>query len=335
MGLMEAMIPILESDYPEFMTVARPRKYAFTANYRNPALTAAVLYNSICTIQERDTDATSQHAYWLLHRAVEDYRHPVYFVSSSMMEAAGQTTPPLDLKASDMKWPLPVMTLMIPQDVSVKVLGKEVHFVTIGRMAQGEYRPRQAFLTHRGFDPLYSVTCAGDLIMIYFHARERDDDTVAGYHAHLGVQGSTVGDILQDTSAPLNETDASVNLIPYDLDFEGEFLGRTIRVVLNLLFIITARPDLITTGSLLRKGKVKKNRPVVELWSPNYIGEKYAFNQSQVAPLQGLHTSPRMHWRIGHFRNQRHGQKLAQTKVIWIDPVLVAAPSPSMPAMPG
>ena len=164
LALMEQMVPILESDYPDFLAVARPRKYAYSGNYKNPALTAAVFYASICTVQTRDTDFTSQHAYWLLHRAIEDYGHPVYFVSSPMLEAAAQTTPPLDLSLGDIKWPIPVMTLMIPQDVSLKVLGKEVHFVTVGQMLAGEYQPRKLFQTHKGLDSLYPFACVGDTI---------------------------------------------------------------------------------------------------------------------------------------------------------------------------
>lgn len=89
-------------------------------------------------------------------------------------------------------------------------------------------------------------------------------------------------------------------------------------LVINLLCAMAARPEYVESGR--RVGTHKKSGS--EIWTPNIIGRKYAVKRSMEATA-GSHASPRMHWRRGHFRHQPFGYQLAQTKVIWIEPMLI------------
>lgn len=50
------------------------------------------------------------------------------------------------------------------------------------------------------------------------------------------------------------------------------------------------------------------------------VGKEVA---TEAAPSAGIHASVRVHWRRGHWRQQRHGAGRALIKRIWIKPVLV------------
>lgn len=114
-------------------------------------------------------------------------------------------------------------------------------------------------------------------------------------------------------STPFNVADASTwkkNSFLQDLD---RFI---LTVTINTLFAMAARPEYVESGK--RLGTHKKSGS--EIWAPNIIGRKYAVKRSE---NPGTHASPRMHWRRGHFRHQPFGPELKQSKVIWIEPMLV------------
>jgi hypothetical protein len=97
---------------------------------------------------------------------------------------------------------------------------------------------------------------------------------------------------------------------------------RMVRIAFNVLLAMAARPEYVETGH--RQGRHKKSGS--DIWSPNVIGRKYATKRDSAAET-GTHASPRMHWRRGHFRHQPFGSREnPEHKVIWIEPMLIAAP---------
>ncbi len=70
------------------------------------------------------------------------------------------------------------------------------------------------------------------------------------------------------------------------------------------------------------KGNLKKaaHGNNTEWWKPWIIGIDHA---KKVIIQKGTHTSPSMHWRCGHWRLQKYGKNLCNTKNIWIQPVLI------------
>lgn len=92
-----------------------------------------------------------------------------------------------------------------------------------------------------------------------------------------------------------------------------------LHLVFNLIFAMAARPEYIETGRKI--GFHRKSNS--EIWTPNIIGRKYAVKTSAAAYGTGI--KKRLHWRRGHFRQQRYGKNNAETKIIWLEPALIGA----------
>jgi hypothetical protein len=105
-----------------------------------------------------------------------------------------------------------------------------------------------------------------------------------------------------------------------DADHSKQFQHACLRVLFTILFAMAARPEYIERGH--KMGTHKKSGS--EIWRPNLIGRKYATRIDPNAET-GTHASPRMHWRRGHFRYQPFGIGRTERKVIWIEPMLIAA----------
>lgn len=97
---------------------------------------------------------------------------------------------------------------------------------------------------------------------------------------------------------------------------DSQALKKAGTAIFNILFAMLARPELVQSGT--KFGKHKKSGK--EIWTPNILGAKY---RVQVKNQGGEHSSPRMHWRRGHYRLQRFGKNLTENRVIWIEPNLV------------
>lgn len=69
------------------------------------------------------------------------------------------------------------------------------------------------------------------------------------------------------------------------------------------------------------KKQAKLKRKLAKATDVIYIGSKIANKSWQ----QGGSQDRKSHWRRGHFRNQRYGEKLSKSKSIWIEPALVGS----------
>ena len=71
----------------------------------------------------------------------------------------------------------------------------------------------------------------------------------------------------------------------------------------------------------LNKARGKRGKPLVRGYTLLRIGHVYGRDGKAVKVSEG---DPRpIHWRCGHFRNQRHGPGLKESHRVWIDPILV------------
>jgi hypothetical protein len=103
-------------------------------------------------------------------------------------------------------------------------------------------------------------------------------------------------------------------------------IGRVAAAVLKVVLALTARPELVEASTLMRPAKVRNGETIRDaLWSPVILGRNYRLTYDP--SVNRAHVgSKRMHWRRGHYRNQRHGLGFSLVKLIWIEPVLVNAP---------
>ena len=103
---------------------------------------------------------------------------------------------------------------------------------------------------------------------------------------------------------------------------ERELMCKMREFSAKLLMAMTAEPTFVERGILQRKAKIKHGVVREELWSPNTIGFKYRHPQRDP---EGTHASPKLHRRVGHFRDQHYGPANASVRRIWIKPVWVGA----------
>ncbi|WP_254563959.1 hypothetical protein [Oscillatoria sp. HE19RPO] len=113
-----------------------------------------------------------------------------------------------------------------------------------------------------------------------------------------------------------------------DLDLEEQFQKRIERIVLQTLLYSQTRPDdltppaptaISTKGQGFSSGKSKSER-----FSPLIIGQKFQpKTERATGSTHSTHTTPRTHWRRGHWRRVAIGEGRQQREWRWIQPVLV------------
>ena len=105
---------------------------------------------------------------------------------------------------------------------------------------------------------------------------------------------------------------------------DKESVNRMTTLAVNLMLAMTNVPNIMTRERILRPTK-KVGKTIVRraLWKPNFIGENFRIKYEGEQVLEGHHRSPHAHWRKGHWRNQRYGEKLSLVKRIWIEPVFI------------
>jgi hypothetical protein len=103
---------------------------------------------------------------------------------------------------------------------------------------------------------------------------------------------------------------------------DSQFLKEMRELVLSILFTLSFEPSLITEGGKggkTKTGKRKRNSVIY----PRWLGKEYRLNRSTEVSYSSQGSPKRTHWRSGHWRKQRYGEKNLQVKMIRIEPVLV------------
>jgi hypothetical protein len=101
------------------------------------------------------------------------------------------------------------------------------------------------------------------------------------------------------------------------------FDAQVLHLVFGALLIMQERPALITESRLLRRVAQKRDKPK-EFWSPRVFAEHFNVKRVPASPGGGggQHSSPRMHWVRGHWRDQAHGPRHELRRLQWIEPYL-------------
>ncbi len=118
--------------------------------------------------------------------------------------------------------------------------------------------------------------------------------------------------------------------------FNQQLIERTIRVVINsLLYLSLPDRDLkqnygdlpVHLSTKLSNAKTKRKKEVVEqdikqagFTKINFVGQNFKGIINQHKKAAGEVPT---HWRRGHWRNQRYGEELIESRLIWIRPTIV------------
>lgn len=305
--------------WPDLMQKCYPRRIIPPSNkYLN---TKYYGLSAVCIIAkskhlDRETPAFIGGIDLSVQRLVE-FNVPTYFINESFLRAAMATELPEDFSLSELKWPLEAMLFVLPYQTVKDILGVDIPFITVAHIPAGIYKP--------SFSP-YETNFEVPRIAIHF-------PVFLGNKKHpqdFGGQWRTNGKLqeLIDSAPFLDDTLSLLEIEKGNADKERDKLinDKMMKLGVQVILAMTARPELVEMGCVVRKGKVNHKNPAKnldELWSANVIGQKYQIQREKFTNTTD--KTLRMHWRRGYFRRQHHGKMNLLTKIVWIDPVLVNA----------
>jgi hypothetical protein len=269
---------------------------------------------------------------------------PTMFVGEDLMRAISLTDnngPGLKVQWSDIRFPYEAGLIMVPRRVIVaEHAGAKMHlsYLAYTRMHNPNVEAPsdvidasevdEALLDDGKLRVVGSLTVLGywlclpgntiantdgyksaGLVVRLLELRDKDGKT---YEMEVGNEGST---FYVQTGGPDS---------PPGTGSSKELQALSIKTTVLLLLAITARPHLLAPAYIQRRAKPKKHETAPrEYWVPSIIGGDYVLPKAP--PQGGTHASPRMHWRRGHYRRQACGPARRDHKIIWIEPMLVAA----------
>lgn len=226
----------------------------------------------------------------------EKYKCPIFFVENGLLEAAIQSKINFTVDWQKMSFPFEGFTFVLPRSSKFTINGTPIAYIHITR-------------TTFESNPLLHQT---------FFDKDKTGLIVFGLSPDLMFKP---GFCTKNSYDPDRHEWKTV-MDGEESSFSANKLEVLLHVAFNLIFAMAARPEYVETGRKI--GMHKKSNS--EIWTPNVIGRKYATKRVMEANTEkGTHSSPRMHWRRGHFRQQPYGKGLTEHKIIWLEPMLVNA----------
>jgi hypothetical protein len=305
--------PLLVDGYPKRLQDP-PR------GYFNPKYLPAMIFSTAqqYSFPEWKDDSTLASQYAGFYQLLK-YGVPSYFVDPGLLEALSRTNPPEDFPLSDLAFPFPSMIFYLPEEFSKSYFGRVVDFITVSKFSNG-FRIRDNILSEFP-TPLWIETSPEGCISVVT-VSEDVSDIPAAFYGNLPIAKYCLKDlsVLESkfrVTGPYPQLECSTEL-------DGPLNKKMLSLALHLVLIMTVRENLLENGKLIRAEKTRNGkRKYSALWEPNFLGKRYVVVRENSPGLKGTHASPIMHWREGHYRNQRFGPGNSMVKRILIDPVLV------------
>jgi hypothetical protein len=227
---------------------------------------------------------------------------PQIWISREMADAIRETKPPIDLDWTTMQLPFPAMIFMLPKGSLVHPTLGDVQFMTYCRAsryrADGVAASNFALMIHTERRIILYCSLAGDKSPI----------VPLGNLARLQEE---VLDIYQNGPLPPG--------FEVPLDSQGsEVEKKAIHLLFGALLVMQDRPSLVTESNLINRVHKKRAEPK-EFWSPRVLGEHYRMIRPESVYQGGHHSSPRLHWVRGHWRDQPYGPGREQRHMIWVE----------------
>jgi hypothetical protein len=222
---------------------------------------------------------------------------PIFFVERELLKAISVSSLPHEIEWQTMNLPFESAIFVFPQKSFFIDNNKECPFLTYSRIRAGRYFFNENNYLDQASDMFAITTSSPYQNTNYYY---RNTETIRP-EEQLELSG--------DSLMQLNTA-------------EDEAINKFAQVTFGLLLVMNARAELIEGGRYI--GKIR--RSTREIWLPNVIGRKYRVKRESIENENtetGKHSSPRAHWRRGHFREQPFGTERKEIKTIWIEPTLV------------
>lgn len=299
----------LEKRYSKEWAVLYPRIYERTSSYHSPRelaadLLGAFLVGEKARIEKIALGLPDQHAL-VGASLLASLRVPTFFLSRNLLEALAKTQPPQGIAWKDMHLPFEAAAFVFPRGALKHSSEGELSCLWYARLRGGQIY-RSPFASGRTFevdeDKLYFRGSLDKSLASLMHGYSESNQPEIN-----AVDLSEYDDTFYGQSTqPLNKGDQAV-------------LEAGISLVLGALLAMLERPQLLSRGAFTGK----RSKKGAEFWTPNVIGGDYRASTSG-SLSQGQGSSPRLHWRRGHWRNQPYGPRHELRKHLWIEPMLIA-----------
>jgi hypothetical protein len=311
------VIETLRRDRPDWYKICVPRRIVPPNGYANPRA-YGIYHLAAASASHKGRIDDNYGAQIVSTSRLLEFRVPTYFISEDFYRAVAATEPPKETRIEDIKWPMPAMLLCLPLAFSKQYCGATGPFISVVHAPVGPYTVlggrSGTNITEHSRVIIHAMVFYGPSPIDYINCTKTNKDIDSLCTAEFTTwEEDIAGRPEGNFNAPTKEG-------------EIEVANKLNSLATKLLLAISARPEMREEGGVarparIRNGEVEKE----ELWHPNMIGRQYRIVYEPGNKPEGSHASPRMHWRRGHIRNQKHGRNLCQTKLIWIDPVLVKA----------
>jgi len=284
------IIKKLEHEEPDLWRECYPRAYADAERYGSPKIAAAAIATAVTWISGnyQSAPATVRNIY-LAACVARRFNFPALFLAPDLFAAIAETEPPADLRWQDLPLPFEAGAFCLPAGAFSHPTDGPCSVISWARIRADEQLQ---------WPGLQKVALREDVFIVH-----------VGLHAASGfplldtVLNADSSPFVGDSHSPGVHTQPGRDGI-YNLPLassESEFLRQCRAIVFSTLLAIEARPALVSEGRRVTTGK----RGHREMWTPNVIGREYRI--ARESGEAGTHASPRLHWRRGHFRDQRHG----------------------------
>jgi len=273
-----------------------------------------------------DSTVLSSHAFTasvLWTRVASRFGFPVIHLAKDLAQAFHLTGIDEHIDISGLQWPFPAFVLVLPLGQGIKTADSgEAQHILAARLDQDSY-PGDPFsgvrhTYHRPPNARLVVSTTGSTFP---------------WSGYASIENGIVGQISAECTVEAisaNGPDQHLETLQADQTTAAE-TQNTIQVALKLLALTLiymekrGQSGTDLEPKLTRKPSFKKGRLDKEaLWSPIFVGADFTFARNSPSDASHQpHASPRVHFRRGHARNQRHGTQLSLSKPIWIAPTIV------------
>ena len=326
-NLPKLMVEAAEKVEPEMMKAFYPRIYENTGAYGSPKVIAAYLTDNFASAMSMSVDDMPTASKFLCPTVghMLERKMPLLFLAPQLLEAIKRTDFPHPINWMELQLPYEHGCLVLPKGALVHPTDGEAACIFWGRMkpdigykmpAESPAWPSTVWV--REHCSFHLVALCPDKGMWY------DSNITSQNRPELKLNNLFYA-FEAETGGKQVPAFKTASWLDSDLDekVDGPFVEQMGVIMFGTLLALQARPDLLTKEKLNSVVRDKKKGTVKEFWSPNVIGKDYRLPEK--SPVHSTHASPRMHWRRGHFREQKYGVKLSQTRSIWIEPSLVNA----------
>ena len=302
----------------EDLKVLLPRRYSMPA-YSYPADEAplqGVAHMRMCT--ERIVEPNQNNANWFISSCMfRKYGSRVYAVTPELALDLSRTS----LKGLDMpslRWPLKSFCLSFPKE-TVFLNDTDGYLTGMLVCVEPDLQDLREMALEFGVDYEHKANDPGKFMVC------SSVSSGAAYSCSTYLKDFSI-DALEKLS--FSTTLASGGSLDTITPGDKESSRKLMEVFVKVLSYLNARPSDLEQGALKAKAKnkSKKHAPKLDWWKPWVIGldrQKQAKIVAGTNPGAGERGSCIPHWRCGHWRHVHYGKGRENTRLVFIEPVMV------------